>query len=170
MVELGKVARRPLEVARAGGWTAPSSGCGSGRCALGHALRRGAARREDCGGDVGHQDGGCNRGLGAGGTGRAELPALQSHVQVGREEAQRALGGGEIIGPASARRARNGGHTASGGSLGAGSREGALRPAHLGLAGRRATPRGRAAKALGRGEGAAQPPALGLDAAWVQGQ
>lgn len=50
-----------------------------------------------------------------------------------------------------------------------GGREGALRTANPGLAGRRATPRGRAARTLGRGGGAVEPLAL-LGAARVPGQ
>lgn len=50
-----------------------------------------------------------------------------------------------------------------------GGREGALRTANEGLAGRRATPRGRAARTLGRGGGAVEPLAL-LGAVRVPGQ
>ena len=134
------------------GWrAAPSGCCGSGRCALCRVLqraRRGGRIGVGSGGDEG---GGCSPGVCV-----CVCVCVVAGGRGGRRGQSRATSsaepraGGERRGPASAWRARTRGRAASGdSSRGAGGRKGALRPASSRLAGRRVTPRGRAAGTLG---------------------
>lgn len=139
VVELGKVARRPLEVARAGGLRrAAVAVVGAVRSAVFSSVRGAAG------------------GLGWG-VGETRVCVCVCGGEGGRWRGQsRATSsaepraGGERRGPASAWRARSRGRAASGdSSRGEGGRKGALRPASSRMAGRRVTPRGRAAGTLG---------------------